>query len=119
MNNALALRKVEHSIENEKLLASLAHDGITASRDVTVELLRNPALTIILSAVAIEALQRVYVQTYEPSIYNPNVMIPTGKKPLLSQSFATTLESVILTTTAIESMGGLSGLLGLLGKFLR
>jgi len=91
---------------------------VKAGEDVAIELIRNPALAMIMSVVTIEMLQGVKVykgrdglieQVGAHGYYWGHI-----QEPLIGQGLATTLESVIISTEALKSIGGIGSIASIL-----
>ena len=81
-----------------------------ASQETDRELIRslaglfnNPAMQLVLAFTVIETLQRVKI----------------GQEPVMPSLAGTLLESALASESLLSSLGGLSGIAGLVGKFIK
>lgn len=88
------------------------------AKDVAIAAIQNPIMSMVAAVVAIEALQNVRIKDWAnrvPVYRGPGGTFSgfePGEKPLLSQALATTLQTTIITSKTIESLGGLASLIG-------
>jgi len=103
--------------EREQLYSMVRGTG-SGVKELAVEVLRNPLFSLILANVAIEALQHIKIKTRLPGAYPIGTEPPYQETPLLSQAHATTLETIINTTAALDALSANSGLLAGLAKLV-
>jgi hypothetical protein len=103
----------------------LAGRSLDTVKEVSIQALRNPLVTMVIANVIIELLQRVELNTVPEQwswVTQPGthaLVYRRVKSPLISQVHATTMESIINTASVIESLGGLADIGALIGKFLK
>lgn len=123
MATTTAVARIEAKQANRAAAIEAAGSVAKGAKEIALELIRNPLFSMVGSVVAIELLQRVEIQKVprEWGQIQVGPLLQWGwvKTPLLSQPLATTLESAIITSETIKSLGGLGGLAGLIGAFIK
>lgn len=122
------MKKAEREIQVLDRVMPLAKDGMNATRDVVLELIRNPLTQMLGVCVAVELLQRVqldkvpeeweWVEVDQPGTHAKMWVRRRVKTALLSQALGTTIESVATSAAILQNLGGISGIAGLIGKFV-
>jgi len=109
--------------DNQQLLDLVKGFG-SGVKDLGLAALGNPAISIILAAVLVEYLQTVKIKTgnmlevSQPGTH-AKITVPETKQ-LISDAFGTTIETVVISSAALNSVataaqGLLPGIAGLLG----
>jgi len=122
MNDAAKVAKYNARAANNALWVDALKSTAGGVKDITVAMLANPVISMVGAAALIEYLQTVNIKTgRQVEAYSGQshvkVMVPETR-PLISQAFATTLETTIITTQALGAIGNsglLGGVVGLLG----
>ena len=122
----------ELKIKRDTMLAErgldLAGKTVDAGRDITLALISNPLTQMLAFYTLIELLQRVELDAvperweWQSQPGTHALVYKKVRTPLISQAGATTLQTVGLSTAVVGSLassGGLSGIAGILGKFLK
>ena len=118
--------------------ARLASDAVKSvagvGRDVALEVLRNPVLSLVGGVTLIELLQRVELDAVPTQWETVTIRSPEGgwhhetvtrkvRTPLISQEFATMLEATLASSTVASSLmasgGGFGGLASLVKLFAK
>ena len=119
MSTSLAIRKRELAADDRKVIIETVCKVGDAGKDLFIAMLNNPAMTMILANVTIELLRGVKVNRtapgYQPGTHLANV---STQVPLISDSLATTMETIINTGEALQFLSSSAGGLGTLAKLL-
>ena len=100
-DSSVKVAKIERKAVSVKVSGDIAKASIESLKDLGMAALLNPAISIIIAAGVIEFLQTVTVKD----------AVTGAKRPLISQALATTMESTIISTAVLSSIGeGLSAL---------
>lgn len=120
MTTAVTTRAARIKARGEIGVAAIAavRDVGTGAKEIAIAAIQNPIMSMVAAVVAIEALQNVRIKDYAnrvPVYRGPGGTFSgfePGEKPLLSQALATTLQTTIITSKTIESLGGLASVIG-------
>jgi hypothetical protein len=114
------VKKAERDLKTLETVMPVIRDAGNNTRDVLIAAISNPLVMMVAANVAIELLQRVELNKVPEewewrSQPGTHALVYVRKKTaLLSQAHATTMQSVATSATVIQSLGGISGISGLL-----